>query len=1399
MWLILVGLTLLAGDALSQANKIINSETDLIALESDQLIHSSAELLALEDQNKGLPFGARLPGYEKPLFAYSYTIKDGENDHNTNSHFKDVKFASLHNFPIDHSSESSENVIYLHDLNIIKQNKSNDFSDKNTTDDQTTTKELTHIKENIPQNPEIDSKLLKLETKNEKVKTDINRNEIILNTQHLLSTYLTPPKKNEIKIPTLDYLPPKEEIHSSGDEVKLTNKFLDQEYLPPAIEQSFIPKTTLDYLPPETPKPLTPKLEKKGSPSTTSFFIAPESLSDSKPDSSSASEQSFIPNLTLDYLPPEAPKPLTPKLEQSYLPPEEKKGSSSATSFFIAPESLLDIKSDSSPETLTDSLNVNYLPPNKNLNDLNLVSDIRDKQTYSTKESSSVILNESYLPPQKNLNSKPSLDLSYLPPEKNEKSTASNVLHSVKSNFEYFQPDENKADDQIIFRKENISPIIPIGISRTLLPPSIPFTADNVKKSALTIDNEKLSPGLVSVSVLLPPQPDFDNKKPVYSDENVKDIVASDGTVGLEHSVFVLNSPIGIKRTKNHLQKEKLFVPSSNVEIIPHVDLKPSPSYKQKISQTSTDVDNPPIGLRRKESNIIPDVITEEIKDEPIHPTSEVKENLPFAVFFKHKDEPVRVLKDNVKTIPTVHFPNNRYNELIDLKKQKQTPEVSYSEFINEPIHPVATFNKISLADSRDQVNYIQSPVKDYSLVASNLNYKLAIDQPIHPKKKITPVTIGVESEPTLEYKKEIKKAPIAEYKKRIPESKIIPQSQYDKTPISVANEISEEKLLPSSSVKTIQNYVVQSESPIYECISNAECEEEEVCQNGRCIFGCSLALDLCIGEASCETRHHVPACVCPLMSTAKTVYKSGYLQFDCVPMIKSASSKIITEYSRERLPSRFNTFSCFVRYPIAPLRPISPISGFHQRPIVAPVRTTATFVQTPITHSTAIRGSHVSAIRGSGNPCSPSPCGPNTRCDVNSNGIAQCRCIDDYVPDVPEVRAPPDLPVDPCVPNPCGTNADCRERGDRAVCSCPIGYEGNPLTNCIKGECIGHDDCPNHLACQALRCIDPCAGVCGSGSECTVRNHQPVCSCPRNHIGDPFSSCRRITEYDVCNPTPCGQNTNCKAKYERDGGLRAVCSCIDNYIGSPLTGCRPECVRDTDCSPNQHCKDNRCRNPCVDGCGEGSYCDVRNHRAVCSCPEHFLGDPYSRCYTECTAHEDCPEFEACNLFQCINPCEGACGSGADCKVENHTPICSCPRGYTGDPFVSCRAFTLDDLCRDNPCGSNAECHPGKDRSGNDRPVCTCPRGYIGNPLISCRKGECEVHDTCPDHQACYGYLCQSPCVTETGSVCGENADCKVKNHTPVCSCPRGYNGNPLEECRISPSARIAGRSHRKQ
>jgi len=44
----------------------------------------------------------------------------------------------------------------------------------------------------------------------------------------------------------------------------------------------------------------------------------------------------------------------------------------------------------------------------------------------------------------------------------------------------------------------------------------------------------------------------------------------------------------------------------------------------------------------------------------------------------------------------------------------------------------------------------------------------------------------------------------------------------------------------------------------------------------------------------------------------------------------------------------------------------------------------------------------------------------------------------------------------------------------------------------------------------------------------------------------------------------------------------------------------------------------------------------------------------------------------ACIREKCRDPCPGSCGLNAHCQVLNHIPMCICPEGYSGDPFMSC-------------------------------------------------------------------------------------------------------------------------------
>lgn len=94
--------------------------------------------------------------------------------------------------------------------------------------------------------------------------------------------------------------------------------------------------------------------------------------------------------------------------------------------------------------------------------------------------------------------------------------------------------------------------------------------------------------------------------------------------------------------------------------------------------------------------------------------------------------------------------------------------------------------------------------------------------------------------------------------------------------------------------------------------------------------------------------------------------------------------------------------------------------------------------------------------------------------------------------------------------------------------------------------------------------------------------------------------------------------------------------------------------------------------NPCNPSpCGPNSQCRVINGHGVCSCILGYIGSPPT-CRPECIVNSECIQSESCSNQKCVDPCPGVCGFGAKCIVVNHRPICSCPIGQTGDPFIRC-------------------------------------------------------------------------------------------------------------------------------
>lgn len=107
----------------------------------------------------------------------------------------------------------------------------------------------------------------------------------------------------------------------------------------------------------------------------------------------------------------------------------------------------------------------------------------------------------------------------------------------------------------------------------------------------------------------------------------------------------------------------------------------------------------------------------------------------------------------------------------------------------------------------------------------------------------------------------------------------------------------------------------------------------------------------------------------------------------------------------------------------------------------------------------------------------------------------------------------------------------------------------------------------------------------------------------------NPFSAITLLViKINVCNPSPCGPYSQCK-----EVNNQAVCSCLPTYTGSP-PNCRPECIVSSECPIDKACIQQKCENPCPGICGLNTKCNVRNHSPICICITGYTGDPFTKC-----------------------------------------------------------------------------------------------------------------------------------------------------------------------------------------
>jgi hypothetical protein len=424
----------------------------------------------------------------------------------------------------------------------------------------------------------------------------------------------------------------------------------------------------------------------------------------------------------------------------------------------------------------------------------------------------------------------------------------------------------------------------------------------------------------------------------------------------------------------------------------------------------------------------------------------------------------------------------------------------------------------------------------------------------------------------------------------------------------------------PNSQCREINGQAVCSCVPGYigspptcrpECVTSSECSLNEACVNQKCIDPCPGTCGL---NARCQVVNHSPICSCPPKYSGDPFTR-------CLPV-------------REEPPA-VPTNPCQPS-PCGPNAQCKDINGSPSCSCLAE------FIGTPPNcRPECVSNSECSNVLACINnkcrdPC-PGICGTNAECRVVSH-TPNCVCIQGYVGNAfsscQVYESPkPTEPVNPCFPSPCGANAVCRQRNDVGSCTCMPDYIGNPYEGC-RPECVLNSDCPSNKACLGSKCMDPCPGTCGQNAECQVINHLASCTCIPGYTGDPFRFCnlpppterKKIIFNSVqsihyvistavkettnpCQPNPCGPNSQCRVVNEQ-----AVCSCLPNYVGSP-PGCRPECVASSECALTKACSNQKCIDPCPGTCGVNARCEVINHSPICSCQSGHTGDPFSRCY----------------------------------------------------------------------------------------------------------------------------------------------------------------------------------------
>ena len=148
-----------------------------------------------------------------------------------------------------------------------------------------------------------------------------------------------------------------------------------------------------------------------------------------------------------------------------------------------------------------------------------------------------------------------------------------------------------------------------------------------------------------------------------------------------------------------------------------------------------------------------------------------------------------------------------------------------------------------------------------------------------------------------------------------------------------------------------------------------------------------------------------------------------------------------------------------------------------------------------------------------------------------------------------------------------------------------------------VRPQCLHDNECPDTHACLSGSCQHAChIEDCGSYAQCTASNHRAQCTCPHGMTGNPKVAC-----------TP--------SMYPVNNVIHSL-SVFPLVLPVTQPVLENGCSDDNDCPDYTACRNRLCINPCAvdDPCAPSAKCLVSKHKAVCSCPDGYVGTPEISC-----------------------------------------------------------------------------------------------------------------------------------------------------------------------------------------